>query len=185
MKKISSRSLKLGFFNWLWFFAFSLAVISPLFIIYLIFSNKSSDGIIFLFSIILIIACIFVGISIFRKKSKSILWAKELLITILVIAILDLIFSFIYPSTPSDFSNPIRDILFSITWLLYLNFSKRVKKNFREIKIDWKKIIGAIIITIVSYSIILFSYWYFASTINSWIGHTVHDFLYNHLHFFL
>lgn len=148
-----------GVSGWLWFFAFSLTVLTPIFIL-ISLSSDFTDIPLVIFNLIFIALAIIVGSSIFMQKKKAIIWAKELFTAYLIIAIFDLILYFIFPvDFSSDYlSNPFRNVIVSVIWLLYLNNSERVKNTFKVRDVNWKRMSIVILIAVFAYvGIILIS----------------------------
>jgi len=151
-----------GVSGWLWFFAFSLAVLYPL----LRLSNILSfnNGIILLVYYSTLFAfSIFAGVSIFKKKDNAIIYAKEFLITIIVLSLIDLIDVFLSYNYAYKILAPIYGVtaIYHFIWLLYLNNSKRVENTFKKRNLNWKRIFVIIAIVIVFELIINFGKYLF------------------------
>lgn len=152
----------------LWFFAFSLTVLTPIFILISI-SSDFTDIPLVIFNLIFIIFAIIVGSSIFMKKEKAIIWAKELLTAYLIIAIFELILYFIFTvDFSSDYlDNPFGNVIVSVIWLIYLNNSERVKNTFKVRDVNWKRMSIVILIAVFAYVALILIYIYSSPSPNS------------------
>lgn len=114
--------------GWLLFFIITLVIISPLFNLYLLFSQIDflmfTDIIEMLASISLFILT---GIFLWTKKPYAVQFAKVFLITTFIVNIVS---SFLL----SDFSYIAQGTIYFIIWILYLNKSERVKQVYGNLK---------------------------------------------------
>jgi hypothetical protein len=140
-----------GIKGWLLFFAITLTIIRPLYLLFDVIVNSSfysySSGVYDLASLLWVLGIaiwsMIVGIAIWKIKEKAIIWAKELLILSLVIG---LVFTFLYSGlyTLEEqeilFVDLLRSLVFFGIWFSYLSVSKRVKNTFKKTKIEWKRL---------------------------------------------
>ncbi|MDD5177885.1 MAG: DUF2569 family protein [Candidatus Nanoarchaeia archaeon] len=140
-----------GIGGWLLLFVIILTIIQPVYLLVDVVANPSfysySSGVYNLASLLwvfgIIIWSLVMGISIWNKKEKAIIWAKEFLIVSLVIGV---VFTFLYAGLytleEQDilFVELFRSLIFFGVWFSYLSVSKRVKKTFKKTKIEWKRL---------------------------------------------
>lgn len=164
MKKENLKGVE----GWLYFIALILVVLDPVFIFFQLVLDSSTNFALFIFNAIVIGFSIFVGVSIFRKKEKAIIWAKEFLIAYLALALIDLIFYFVFldQSYETDSFNPIRNVLFAVIWLLYLNKSERVRNTFKNTKLNWKRMTIILTLVVIGYLLFFLSYGFFNENSN-------------------
>ena len=143
--------------------------ITPLYLLFDVITNPSfysfSSGVYDLASLLWIfviaIWSIVVGISIWNKKERAIIWAKELLIVSLILGeIFTFLYFDLYTLEEQDllFIDLFRSLIFFGIWFSYLSVSKRVKNTFKKTKIEWRRlgiifliVLGALfLITIIS-----------------------------------
>ena len=164
-----------GIGGWLLFFIITLAFITPIGILYYVSSDYyiidgQFDSGLALISIGFGVWAIIVGIALWRKNPKAVVWAKEFLLSYLIFSIVSIIVGAIlggYSSDPEllaeDSVSLIRAIGYFAIWFSYLNVSKRVKNTFKERKLKIGRISLIIIITVVVFFflILFFSPYYF------------------------
>ena len=113
--------------GWLLFFIISLIIFSPLFNLYLLFSQikilSFADITRMSASISLFIIT---GIFLWRKKSYAVKFAKITLITTLIVNIISAVYY-------SDYSDTSQGTIGLIIWILYLYNSKRVKQVYENL----------------------------------------------------
>lgn len=140
-----------GVGGWLLLFVIILTFITPAYLLFDVIANPSfysfSSGVYDLSSIIWVfgiaIWSIVIGISLWNRKEKAVIWAKEFLIVSLVLGVFFIFFSFdLYTSEEQDllFVELFRSIIFFVIWFSYLNASERVKNTFKDRKINWKRL---------------------------------------------
>lgn len=164
MKDSENQHLK-GVGGWLLFFIFSSVVFRPLYTIYDVFANPQfyyyASGILDYGSILVMLAfigwVIFIGISLWIKKERAVIWAKEFLIAELVSGIFLTLYSVGYYSA-EDFSIIVTDLframVYFAIWFSYLSVSKRVKNTFKVTKIGWKRVLAVCGVTIAAVFVI-------------------------------
>ncbi len=140
-----------GVSGWLFLFVIILTFIQPLYLLFDILANPSfysfSSGVYDLTSLLWVFALaiwsVVIGISIWNKKEKAIIWAKEFLIVSLVLGI---VFTFLYfdlytlEEQDLLFIDLFRSLVFFGIWFSYLSVSKRAKNTFKKTKIEWKRL---------------------------------------------
>ena len=140
-----------GIGGWLLLFVIILTIIQPIYLLFDVVANPSfysySSGVYDLASLLWVfgiaIYSIIVGISIWRRKEKAIIWAKEFLIVSLIIGIVfTFLYSGLYTTEEQDilFVEVFRSLVFFGIWFSYLSASKRVKNTFKKTKIEWKRL---------------------------------------------
>ena len=150
-----------GVGGWLLFFIFSSVIIRPIYTIYDLFANPQfyyyASGILDYGSILVMFAfivwVIFIGVSLWLKKEKAVIWAKEFLIAELVAGIFLTLYSAGYYSA-EDFAiltvDLFRGIVYFAIWFSYLSVSKRVKNTFKIRKLGWQRVLAVCGITIAA-----------------------------------
>ncbi len=151
-----------GIDGWLLLFIIVLVFITPLYSILEVFMYPEfyyySSGVLsystITFLILINIWYVFVGVSLWMKKLKAVIWAKECLIATLILNIFLIFYSYgFFTVEESDiiFGEFFRSIIFFIVWFSYLNKSKRVANTFKERKLEIKRVvsISAIVIVVV------------------------------------
>ena len=130
LKKETSN--KIG--GWLVFFIISLVILSPLFNLFLLWSEYEyyiNTGFVGIFSIIeslgTVTIFILAGIFLWKKKPYALKFVKVFLVTTVVS---NIIISFIY----HDFSFIAQSIGYFVIWFIYLNKSKQVKQIYGNLK---------------------------------------------------
>ena len=140
-----------GVGGWLLLFVIILVFITPLYLLFDVIVNPSfysfSSGVYDLASLVWVFAVaiwsIVVGVSIWTRKEKAIIYAKEFLIVSLVLTI---VFTFLYLDlyTAEEqgvlFTDVFRSLIFFGIWFSYLSASKRVKNTFKQTSIEWKRL---------------------------------------------
>ena len=113
-----------GIDGWLLFFIISLIIFSPLFNLYLLFSQIGTllfaDMIRMLASISLFIVT---GIFLWTKKPYAVKFAKIFLITTFILNLISAVYYY-------DYSDIVRGIIYFIIWIPYLYNSKRVRQVY-------------------------------------------------------
>jgi hypothetical protein len=149
---IEKKRLK-GIGGWLLFFIFTLVFFSPLYQLYDFTANPQfyfwESGAIIYESVAVAIVYytwgIIVGILLWKRKPKAVIWAKEFLIAALVVSIFLTIYSYGLFST-EDYDlilyDSFRSIVYFGIWFSYLNLSRRVKNTFEDRKLNWKRVIA-------------------------------------------
>lgn len=147
-----SNELK-GIGGWLLFFVIVLILITPIASFADIFLNPSfyfyESGAFDYFSLIFITAfsawSIFVGLSIYLKNRRAIVWAKEFLIATTIISIIFTIYTFelfTIEQQSTLVTDIFRQIVFFTIWFWYLSVSKRVKNTFKDRKLNFVRVAG-------------------------------------------
>jgi len=142
-----------GVRGWLWFFAFILSGLSPVVVIIQLILNP--DLLTIMLNAFLIAAYLFVGISIFLKKRRAIIWAKQMLIAVLVYSILNIIIAVAVGDLGSASTS---GIIFFVIWFSYLKTSRRVKNTFAEQSLKKKDVAWAIAAPIIVYLAVIIIY---------------------------
>jgi hypothetical protein len=151
-EKSKKDEKKSGVGGWLWFAAFVLTVISPVFILFSLFSGDNS-GVVIIYNLFVIGLSIFCGVSIFNESENAIRFAKGFYLFLLTSSIYSVISSFGLPSylIGDVYSSDGRNVIVAIFWLLYFNFSERVANTFKKTKLG---IVNSIIIIFIALSLI-------------------------------
>ena len=110
--------------GWLLFFIISLIIFSPLFNLYLLFSQIETLLLADIIGMLALISLfIITGIFLWRKKPYAVKFAKIILITTLIVNIISAVYY-------SDYSDTAQGTISSMIWILYLYNSKRVNQVY-------------------------------------------------------
>lgn len=158
-----------GVDGWLLVFIVFLVIVLPLFLLAVwavnglpFFDDDSySNHLSSFFDLGVVLWGLFIGVSLWKTKSKAVIRAKEFLVAVLTLNIFFLI-NWLFASSlapkwigiylfvfPNLFYDVFRGIVFPIAGLLYLTNSVRVKNTYKYRKLNWKRVVIISIVVFV------------------------------------
>jgi len=114
-----------GIGGWLVFFIITIMIISPIYSLIILFSEPLVSYFDYIEGLAVISTLILVGIFLIKKKYYAVTFAKVVLFSMFLTAIIYLLLG--------DYTL-IQSIIYSIIWFSYLSSSKRVKNTYSKIK---------------------------------------------------